>query len=87
MVSNLAHFACAGEAVIIAVASSILLWEYNRQQKKEYQREEQEAEFVNSLEHRIFDLALANEELDTKLRELTRLVYATPAIMVSKAES
>lgn len=75
-----------GEAVIIGVASSILLWEYNRQKEKENQREEEESEFVNNLENRITDLAFANEELDTRLRELTRLVYATPAIMATQTK-
>lgn len=58
------------------------MWEYNRQQKKEMLKEEKEQDFVNQLESRITDLAFTNEELDARIRELTRLVYGTPVIMV-----
>uniref|UniRef100_A0A6A7FXV3 Optic atrophy 3 protein homolog n=2 Tax=Hirondellea gigas TaxID=1518452 RepID=A0A6A7FXV3_9CRUS len=75
-----------GEFVIIFVASSILLWEYNRQTNNEAQKEAAEQQFVNDLEHKITELGFSNEELDTKLRELTRLVYATPAIMVTQSK-
>ncbi|KAA0196616.1 hypothetical protein HAZT_HAZT006211 [Hyalella azteca] len=76
-----------GEFVIIAVASSILLWEYNRQQGKEEIRERKETEFVNQLEQRITDLAFENAELDAKIRELTRLVYSTPTIMANHTKA
>jgi len=74
----------SGEFVIIGVASAILLWEYNRQNNKEYQKEAEEQAFVNNLEDRITELSFANEELDARLREMQRLIYATPSIMVCK---
>jgi len=74
-----------GEFVIISVASVILIWEYNRQKEKESAREAQEQAVLQNMENRITDLAFANEELDTKVRELTRLVYATPALMKEKS--
>jgi len=70
-----------GEFVIISVASIILVWEYNRQKEKEAAKEAMELQVAREMEARVTDLAFANEELDTKVRELTRLVYGTPALM------
>lgn len=69
-------FIATGEGVIFGIAVSILGFEVSRQKEKEKKKEEMEQEFINSLENRINDLTFATEELDTKLRELTRLVYA-----------
>ncbi|XP_068248891.1 optic atrophy 3 protein homolog isoform X2 [Palaemon carinicauda] len=66
-----------GEGVIFGIAVAILAFEVTRQKEKDRKKEEKEADFINSLEHRINELAFANEELDTKLRELTRTIYAT----------
>ncbi|KAF2344477.1 hypothetical protein FHG87_024766 [Trinorchestia longiramus] len=46
-------------------------------------KEQKEEDFVHQLEQRVTDLAFVAEELDTKIRELTRLVHSTPAIMVN----
>lgn len=56
---------------------AILGYEVSRQKEKERKKEQEESDFINSLEQRINDLAFANEELDTKVRELTRSMYAT----------
>ncbi|XP_069981555.1 optic atrophy 3 protein homolog isoform X3 [Penaeus vannamei] len=66
-----------GEGVIFGIAVAILGYEVARQKEKERKKEQDESDFINSLEQRINDLAFANEELDTKVRELTRTMYAT----------
>ncbi|XP_042884718.1 optic atrophy 3 protein homolog isoform X2 [Penaeus japonicus] len=66
-----------GEGVIFGIAVAILGYEVSRQKEKERKKEQEESDFINSLEQRINDLAFANEELDTKVRELTRSMYAT----------
>ncbi|XP_063610761.1 optic atrophy 3 protein homolog isoform X2 [Penaeus indicus] len=66
-----------GEGVIFGIAVAILGYEVARQKEKERKKEQEESDFINSLEQRINDLAFANEELDTKVRELTRSMYAT----------
>ncbi|XP_071532928.1 optic atrophy 3 protein homolog isoform X2 [Panulirus ornatus] len=77
-----------GEGVIFAIAASILAFEVSRQKEKEKKKEEMEQEFINSLENRINELTFATEELDTKLRELTRLTYAVQhEVKLSKAQT
>ncbi|XP_066963764.1 optic atrophy 3 protein homolog isoform X4 [Macrobrachium rosenbergii] len=66
-----------GEGVIFGIAVAILAFEVGRQKEKDRKKEEKEADFINGLENRINELTFANEELDTKIRELTRAVYAT----------
>ncbi|XP_047474707.1 optic atrophy 3 protein homolog isoform X2 [Penaeus chinensis] len=66
-----------GEGVIFGIAVAILGYEVVRQKEKERKKEQDESDFIISLEQRINDLAFANEELDTKVRELTRNMYAT----------
>ncbi|KAK7075247.1 Optic atrophy 3 protein [Halocaridina rubra] len=66
-----------GEGVIFGIAVAILSYEVIRQKEKDRKKEENEQEFINTLEHRIDDLTFSNEELETKIRELTRIVYAT----------
>nr|XP_045602049.1 optic atrophy 3 protein homolog isoform X1 [Procambarus clarkii] len=65
-----------GEGVIFVIAVGILAFEVTRQKEKEKKKEENEQAFINNLEHRINELTFATEELDTRLRELTRLAYA-----------
>ncbi|XP_042240463.1 optic atrophy 3 protein homolog isoform X2 [Homarus americanus] len=65
-----------GEGVIFGIAVGILAFEVIRQKEKEKKKDEDEQAFINSLENRINELTFASEELDTKLRELTRNIYA-----------
>ncbi|XP_045602050.2 optic atrophy 3 protein homolog isoform X2 [Procambarus clarkii] len=65
-----------GEGVIFVIAVGILAFEVTRQKEKEKKKEENEQAFITNLEHRINELTFATEELDTRLRELTRLAYA-----------
>lgn len=66
-----------GEGVIFSIAVAILGFEVSRQKEKERKKEDAEQAFIDSLENRINELTFATEELDTKLRELTRIAYAT----------
>ncbi|XP_045133079.1 putative OPA3-like protein CG13603 isoform X3 [Portunus trituberculatus] len=65
-----------GEGVIFSIAVVILAFEVSRQKEKEKKKEEAERAFIDSLENRINELTFATEELDTKLREVTRIAYA-----------
>ncbi|CAL4066515.1 unnamed protein product, partial [Meganyctiphanes norvegica] len=65
-----------GEGVIFTVAVVILAYEVNRQKEKDRKKEDEERDFVEHLECRINDLTFSNEELDTKIRELTRSLIA-----------
>ena len=67
----------AGEGVIFGIAVAILAFEVSRQKEKEKKKEEAEQAFIDNLENRINELTFAAEELDTKLREVTRIAYAT----------
>lgn len=67
----------AGEGVIFTIAVAILAFEVSRQKEKEKKKEEAEQAFIDSLENRINELTFATEELDTRLREITRIAYAT----------
>ncbi|KAG0730350.1 putative OPA3-like protein CG13603 [Chionoecetes opilio] len=66
-----------GEGVIFGIAVAILTFEVTRQKEKEKKKEEAEQAFIDNLENRINELTFASEELDTKLREVTRLAFAT----------
>ena len=55
---------------------AILAFEVSRQKEKEKKKEETDQAFIDSLENRINELTFATEELDTKLREVTRIAYA-----------
>ncbi|XP_063865318.1 putative OPA3-like protein CG13603 isoform X2 [Scylla paramamosain] len=65
-----------GEGVIFSIAVAILGFEVSRQKEKEKKKEEAEQAFIDSLENRINELTFATEELDTKLREVTRIAFA-----------
>ncbi|MCL4137851.1 UNVERIFIED_CONTAM: hypothetical protein GTU68_019193 [Idotea baltica] len=65
-----------GEGVIFLIAASVLVFEYNRQKTNEKKKEDAEQDFLTNLDNRLNDLQFNNEELDTKIRELTRLLYA-----------
>lgn len=66
-----------GEGVIFTIAVAILAYEVSRQKEKEKKKEEAEQAFIDSLENRINELTFAAEELDTRVRELTRIAFAT----------
>lgn len=75
---SLIHVCClTGEGVIFTIAVAILAYEVSRQKEKEKKKEEAEQAFIDSLENRINELTFAAEELDTRVRELTRIAFAT----------
>lgn len=67
----------SGEGVIFGIAVAILAYEVTRQKEKEKKKEEMEQNVIDTLQNQVSDLLFANEELDTKLREVTRQIYAT----------
>ncbi|KAK8743770.1 hypothetical protein OTU49_001259 [Cherax quadricarinatus] len=73
-----------GEGVIFGIAVAILAYEVSRQKEKEKKKEEAEQAFINNLETRINELTFSSEELDTKVRELTRLSYALQSQLKTK---
>ncbi|KAK4313705.1 hypothetical protein Pmani_014994 [Petrolisthes manimaculis] len=66
-----------GEGVIFSIAVGILVFEVSRQKEKEKKKEEFEQNVIDTLQTQVSDLLFTTEELDTKLREATRLLYAT----------
>ena len=76
-----------GEGVIFMVAVGVLAFEYNRQNKNEKNKERTERDFLSDLESKVYDLSLSNEQLEAKVRELTRLVHSIPKVLYDKVES
>ena len=62
--------------MIFGIAAAILTYEVMRSKEKEKTKEEDEQRHLDGLETRINELEYVNEELDTRIRELTRLLYA-----------
>ncbi|KAB7503709.1 Optic atrophy 3-like protein [Armadillidium nasatum] len=64
-----------GEGVIFAIAVGALAYEYGRQKSNEKSKEKAEQDFLTDLEAKVNELVITNERLETKMRELTRLVH------------
>lgn len=63
-----------GEGIIFVVAASLLLFEYNRQVRKEQAKEEVRLQELDDLNNNLRDLNLMNEQHSAELRRLTYLV-------------
>ena len=62
------------EFILVAVASAIVIYEYNRSSKKEEEKERQIEQEKEDLNNRVQDLEFAVEKQSTQLKELTRLL-------------
>ena len=64
------------ETILIAVASAIVIFEYNRSAQKEEDKQNQIELEKTELKDRVQDLEFAVERQSTQLKELTRLAIA-----------
>ena len=64
------------EFILVAVASAIVIYEYNRSSQKEEERQYQIELEKNEIRERIQDLEFTVEKQSTQLKELTRLAIA-----------
>ena len=64
------------EFILVAVASAIVIYEYNRSSQKEEERQYQIELEKNEILERIQDLEFTVEKQSTQLKELTRLAIA-----------
>jgi len=65
-----------GEAVILGVATGVLVYEYNRSADKEAAREAAQQERLTQLETQLAELEFSSEQQDARLREMTRRLVA-----------
>ena len=64
------------EAILVGVASAIVIYEYNRSAQKEEEKQNQTQQEKKELRDRVQDLEFAVEKQSTQLKELTRLAIA-----------
>ena len=64
------------EFILVAVASAIVIFEYNRSAQKEEEKQYQIAQEKKEIRERIQDLEFTVEKQSTQLKELTRLAIA-----------
>ena len=64
------------EFILVAVASAIVIFEYNRSAQKEEEKQYQIAQEKKEIRERIQDLESTVEKQSTQLKELTRLAIA-----------
>ena len=64
------------EAILVGVASAIVIYEYNRSAQKEEEKQKQIEQEKKELKERVQDLEFAVEKQSTQLKELTRLAIA-----------
>lgn len=62
------------EAIILTIASSILIYEYNRSSKKEEAKEAAITADREKIKHKIFELEFKVDKQTTQIRELARTV-------------
>ncbi|KAK4884390.1 hypothetical protein RN001_000661 [Aquatica leii] len=65
-----------GEALIFMIAAVILIREYTKSARKEYMKETQRQQEVNTLNNNVKELFFQVQEQHTQIRELLREVYA-----------
>ncbi|CAB3245757.1 unnamed protein product [Arctia plantaginis] len=65
-----------GETLIFTVAATILLFEYNRQAKKENAKETKRENEMNHIMTTITDLYFTVQQQQTQLKEMERIIYS-----------
>ena len=64
------------EFILVAVASAIVIYEYNRSAQKEEEKQYKIEQEKREIQERIQDLEFTVEKQSTQLKELTRLAIA-----------
>ena len=64
------------EAILVGVASAIVIYEYNRSAQKEEEKQNQIEQEKKEMRDRVQELEFAVEKQSTQLKELTRLAIA-----------
>ncbi|XP_063831328.1 optic atrophy 3 protein homolog [Ostrinia nubilalis] len=65
-----------GETVIFVIGAGLLIFEYNRQSKKETAKEAKRAEEMNHITSTITDLYFTVQQQQTQLREMERVIHS-----------
>lgn len=68
-----------GEAIIFMVGGACLVLEYSRQTANSRRKEEELNQNISDLQTQLAELRLETEILDTRLKEVNRVLMALPA--------